>query len=61
MTIVICISVILSVSILFWGFATLDKTITMVGFVGMIALLLYIINIPDQDNSTSLLGYVQHG
>ena len=48
MTIVICISVILSVSILFWGFATLDKTITMVGFVGMIALLLYIINIPDQ-------------
>lgn len=48
MTIVICISTILSVSILFWGLATLDKTITMVGFVGMIALLLYIINIPDQ-------------
>ena len=48
------------VSILFWGFATLDKTITMVGFVGMIALLLYIINLPDQSqyiqNKTSELN-----
>ena len=45
---IINVCIIVSVFILFWGFATLDKKITMVGFVVMIVLLLYIINTPDQ-------------
>ncbi len=45
---IIDVCIIVSVFILLLGFATLDKKITMVGFVGMIVLLLYIINTPDQ-------------